>query len=101
MAQQEQKSFGDFTAERFGRNWVYAVRMTDRIRSQYAKWNPETEQHEPPVVITPKQQRQLKADYEREYGREHDPQLWTAICALRAIGGDVAGAALESMGVRP
>lgn len=96
-----QKSFGDFTAERFGRNWVYAARATDAIKARYTKWNPETEQHEPPTVIAPKQQRQLATDYAAEWGREYDSQFWAAICALRAIGGELAKEALQQMGVRP
>lgn len=78
-----QKSFGDFIRERHGRNWVYAARSTPRILAQYQKYNPDTGEHEPPVVITPKQQRQLKIDYAKAWGREHDPQYWQMLCALR------------------
>lgn len=80
-----QKSFGDFIRERHGRNWVYAARSTPRILAQYQKYNPDTGEHEPPVVITPKQQRQLKIDYAKAWGREHDPQYWQMLCALRDI----------------
>jgi hypothetical protein len=75
----EQKSFGAFIKERFGPNWVYAARCTDNIRARYNK--PDC----PVVVITPKQQKQLKADYEREWGREYDPQYWAMLSTLRAI----------------
>lgn len=82
-----QKSFGDFIRERHGRNWVYAARArsTPRILAQYQKYNPETGEHEPPVVITPKQQRKLKTDYKREWGEEYNPAAWKALCALRYI----------------
>lgn len=100
MQQPQQKTFGDFIKERFGRNWVYSARATDAIKARYTKYNPETGNHEPPAVITPKQQKQLAADYAKEWGREHDPEFWTAVCALRAIGTDAARTALEAMGVR-
>ena len=100
-----QKSFGEFTTERFGRNWVYAARMTDRIRRQYDK------QDCPAVVITPKEQRQLAADYKAQWGRENDEAGWAMICALRAIharGNDcpagvatTAYDALKAAGVSP
>lgn len=32
-----QKSFGDFTRERFGPNWVFAARSTDRLCAKYDK----------------------------------------------------------------
>ena len=75
----EQKLVSDFVKERFGSNWVYAARSTDRIHARYDK--PDC----PAVVITPKQQKQLKVDYQREWGREYDPQYWAMLCALRAI----------------
>lgn len=78
-----QKSFGDFIRERYGRNWVYAARSTPRILAQHQKYNPETNEHEPPTIITPKQQRQLKIDYAKAWGREHDPQYWHMLVALR------------------
>jgi hypothetical protein len=96
-----QKSFGDFTRERFGPNWVYAHHSTPRIRAQYDK--PDC----PVVVITPKQQQKLRADYKIEWGRENDLELWTAICALRdivklnATYSEIASKALRDMGVRP
>lgn len=74
-----QKSFGEFVTERHGRNWVYAARMTDRIAARYNK--PDC----PAVVITPKQQKQLAVDYKVQWGREHDPEFWAMLCALRAI----------------
>jgi hypothetical protein len=70
-----QKSFGAFIAERFGPKWVYAQRASDRIARQYPG----------SVVITPKQQRQLAADYKREWGEEYSPASWNALCALRCI----------------
>lgn len=73
-----QKSFGDFTRERFGPNWVFAHRATDRLRARYDKNNC------PVVVITPKQQKHLHADYKREWGVEYDKPAWQALCALRA-----------------
>lgn len=78
-----QKSFGEFIRERYGRNWVYAARSTPRIMAQYRKYNPDTGEHEPPAVITPKQQRQLKIDYAKAWGREHDPQYWQMLTVLR------------------
>lgn len=75
----EQKSFGDFTKERFGPNWVFAHRSTPALQARYNK------PYCPVVVITTKQQRQLKYDYAREYGRDHDPQYWAMLSALRAI----------------
>src|ERR1700719_3010760 len=77
----EQKTFGAFMRERVGLNWVYAARCTDSIRARYNK--PDC----PVVVITPKQQKQLRADYEREWGGEYDPQYWAMLSALRAIHG--------------
>ncbi len=77
--QAEQKSFGDFTKERFGPNWVYAHRSTPALRARHNK--PDC----PVVVITPKQQKQLKTEYAREWGREYDPQYWAMLSALRAI----------------
>lgn len=71
----KQKTFGEFIADRYGPKWVYAHRTTDRIRRQY----PES------VVITPKQQRELTTDYQKEWGREYDPEFWAMLCALRAI----------------
>lgn len=61
-----QKSFGEFTTERFGPNWVYAARSTEALRARYNK--PDC----PAVVITPKQQRQFAADYKAQWGREND-----------------------------
>lgn len=69
-----QKSFGEFIAERYGPKWVYAQRASDRLKSRY----PDS------VVITPKQQRQLAADYKREWGAEYDKASWQALCALRS-----------------
>lgn len=74
-----QKSFGEFTRERFGPNWVFAHRATDRLRARYDKNNC------PVVVITPKQQKHLHADYKREWGAEYDAPAWQALCALRAV----------------
>lgn len=74
----KQKSFGEFTRERFGSNWVFAHRATDRIRARYNKNDC------PVVVITPKQQKQLHADYKREWGAEYDSPAWQALCALKS-----------------
>ena len=76
----KQKSFGDFVKERYGSKWVYAQRASERIKSRY----PDS------VVITPKYQRQLAADYKREWGREHDLPVWEALCALRSARGCLA-----------
>lgn len=70
-----QKSFGEFVADRYGPKWVYAQRSSERIARQYPN----------AVVITPKQQRQLSADYKREWGAEYDPARWKALCVLRQI----------------
>lgn len=75
----EQKTFGDFIKERFGSNWVYARRSTPALQARYNK--PDC----PVIVIMPKQQKQLKDDYAREWGREYDPQYWAMLSALRAI----------------
>lgn len=77
-----QKSFRDFTRERFGPNWVFADRITDSLRAQYDRNDC------PVVVITPKQQKQLHADYKREWGAEYDKPAWQALCALREVAGD-------------
>lgn len=69
----EQKTFGAFIAERYGPKWVYAHRRSDRIAHQYPN----------SAVITPKQQRDLARDYKTEWGREHDPEFWQMLCALR------------------
>lgn len=84
-----QKSFGDFIRERHGRNWVYAARSTPRILAQYQKYNPDTGEHEPPALITPKQQRELAVTYKREWGEEYNPAAWMALCALRAVSTQV------------
>lgn len=70
-----QKSFGAFIAERYGTKWVYAQRRSERIACQY----PDS------AVITPKQQRELAADYRRQWGEEYNPAAWLALCALRAV----------------
>ena len=77
----QQKTFGEFVSDRYGPKWVYAARATDRLRARY----PDS------VVITPKAQKQLRVDYQREWGREHDPQFWAMLCALRAIRDLVTG----------
>lgn len=74
-----QKTFGQFIAERVGPKWVYAKRTTDQIRSMYPG----------AAVILPKQQRQLAADYKREWGAEYDAPAWKALCALRAVSEQV------------
>lgn len=81
-----QKAFGDFIKERYGPKWVYAQRASSRITSQY----PDS------VVITPKQQRQLAADYRRLYGREHDPAFWAMLCVLREVQKNVSGLSVFS-----
>lgn len=76
---EHQKSFGNFVKDRFGPNWVYAHRATDALRARY-------DRNDCPVaVITPKEQKRLAADYKAQWGREHDSEQWTMICALRAI----------------
>lgn len=70
-----QKSFGDFIKERVGPKWVYAQRNSERIASRYPG----------SVVILPKQQRKLAADYKRNWGQEYDKPAWKALCALRAV----------------
>lgn len=72
-----QKTFGDFIRERHGSNWVYAARTSSDLLARHYK--PD----KPVVVITPKMQRQLAADYAKEWGREHDVQFWQMLCALR------------------
>lgn len=69
-----QKSFGDFTRERFGPNWVYGH---SKKQISFAR-NGERQ-----TVITKKEQRQLHADYKREWSREYDAPAWQALCALR------------------
>jgi hypothetical protein len=93
-----QKTFGEFTAERFGPYWVYARAGT----VSYAR-NGERQ-----TVITPKEQRQLAADYKAAWGREYDAEFWAMVCALRAavIGSDetvsvMASEALKAAGVSP
>lgn len=78
-----QKSFGDFVRERYGPNWVYANRSTPHLHDRYDK--PDC----PAVVITPKQQRQLKDNYAKEWGREHDPAFWAMLCALRLAAAEL------------
>lgn len=95
----QQKSFGEFTTERFGPNWVYARAGT----VSYAR-NGERQ-----TVITPKEQRQLAADYKVQWGRERDPEFWAMICALRQIHATaasvsakaLAAGALKAAGVSP
>lgn len=70
-----QKSFGEFVSDRYGPKWVYAARRSERIARQYPN----------STVITPKQQRQLKIDYARFWGREHDQPFWLMLCALRDL----------------
>lgn len=71
----EQKRFGKFVADRYGKKWVYAHRASDRIKTRYPG----------AAIITPKQQRQLRADYKREWGEEYSPAAWHALVALRAV----------------
>lgn len=71
-----QKSFGDFIRERHGSNWVYAKRASPALLARHHK--PGT------VIITPRMQRQLAADYAKVWGREYDVQFWEMLCALRA-----------------
>lgn len=81
-----QKSFGEFTRERFGPNWVYGH---SKKQICYAR-NGERQ-----TVITPKEQRQLHADYKREWGDEYNEPQWKALCALRhaKLDMDTAGIA--------
>lgn len=69
-----QKTFDDFTRERFGPNWVYG---RSKNQESFAR-NGERQ-----TVITKKEQRQLHADYKREWGEEHNLPAWKALCALR------------------
>lgn len=62
-----QKSFGEFTRERFGSNWVYG---RSKNQESFAR-NGERQ-----TVITKKEQRQLHADYKREWGAEYDAPAW-------------------------
>lgn len=71
-----QKTFGDFVRERHGPNWVYAARTSPGLLARHNK--PD----QPVVVIAPKMQRQLAADYAKQWGREHDVQYWQMMCAL-------------------
>lgn len=80
-----QKSFGDFTSERFGPNWVYGH---SKAKECFAR-NGERQ-----TVITKKEQQQLVADYKAAWGREYDPEMWGMICALRAIAGHSAESAV-------
>ena len=80
-----QKSFGEFTAERFGPYWVYGH---SKKRESFAR-NGERQ-----TVITKVEQKKLAADYRREWGREHDAPLWAALCALRAASKDASFAAM-------
>lgn len=68
-----QKTFGEFIKARFGPKWVYAARRSPRLAAKY----PDS------VVITPKQQAQLRRDYAAQWGREYDPPYWQMLCALR------------------
>lgn len=74
----DQKTFAEFTRERHGPNWVYATRTSPDLLARHYK--PD----EPVVVITPKMQRALAADYAKVWGREYDVQFWKMLCALRA-----------------
>lgn len=80
----KQKTFGEFIRDRYGPNWVYAHRMTNRIRSRYSRPDPVTGEWSAPVVITPAQQKALRDDYAKEWGRENDEAFWHMLCALRA-----------------
>lgn len=86
-----QKSFGDFVKDRFGPNWVFSARDTPALHARYDK--PDR----PVVVITPKQQRLLKIDYHREWGRECDSEYWHMLSALREARAHLSGAALASV----
>lgn len=71
-----QKSFGEFTAERFGPNWVYGRSKT---QESFARNGARQ------TAITKKEQEALKCDYKAQWGREYDPEFWAMLCALRQI----------------
>lgn len=71
-----QKSFGEFTSDRFGPNWVYGRSKNQESFSRDGRRQ---------TVITKSEQAQLTADYKAAWGREYDPEFWAMLCALRAI----------------
>lgn len=82
-----QKTFGEYIAERVGPKWVYANRTTDRLCSRY----PDS------IVILPKQQHQLAADYKREWGEEYNVPAWKALCALRHVKMELETAGIKGV----